>query len=82
MLIITGPIGSAISSWTGGTAAFVSALVTTCVYEFFHSMQHLSSKPNRWFIQRLKRDHLVLHFQNENGNHGVVSFLPDRLDHS
>ncbi|WP_419758530.1 sterol desaturase family protein [Acidisoma sp.] len=79
MLIITGPIGYMIAGRTGAAAAFATALVTTCVYEFVHCIQHLNYKPKNRFIQRLKRDHLMHHFQNENGNYGIVSFLPDKL---
>jgi sterol desaturase/sphingolipid hydroxylase (fatty acid hydroxylase superfamily) len=82
MLVITGPIGYAIGGRTGAAAAFACALVTTSVYEFFHCIQHLNYRPKSRLIQRLKRDHLVHHFQNENGNYGIVSFLPDRLFHS
>ena len=79
ILLITGPIGYAIAGWTGAAAAFSAALVTTCVYEFFHCIQHLNYKPKNRLIQRLKRDHLVHHFQNERGNYGIVSFLPDKV---
>jgi sterol desaturase/sphingolipid hydroxylase (fatty acid hydroxylase superfamily) len=54
-------------------------LVTTCVYEFIHCIQHLNYKPKTWLMQKLKREHLMHHFQNEHGNYGIVSFLPDRL---
>ncbi|MBU6419989.1 MAG: fatty acid hydroxylase family protein, partial [Proteobacteria bacterium] len=29
--------------------------------------------------QKLKRDHLLHHFQNETVNYGIVSFLPDEM---
>ncbi|MDD2704013.1 MAG: sterol desaturase family protein [Acidocella sp.] len=82
MAIITGPIGYGIAGWTGAAAAFSTALVTTCVYEFFHCIQHLNYKPKSKVIQRLKRDHLVHHFHNETANLGIVSFYPDKLFHT
>jgi len=82
MLIITGPIGYAIAGWAGGLAAFSTALVTTCVYEFFHCIQHLNYKPKSNFIQKLKRDHLLHHFHSEKINMGIVSFTPDYIFHS
>lgn len=79
MLIITGPIGYLIAGWTGATSAFSMALITTCVYEFFHCIQHLNYKPKSRFVQKLKREHLLHHFHNESANMGIVSFLPDRI---
>ena len=79
MAIITGPIGYALAGWPGAGAAFATALVTTCVYEFIHCIQHLNYRPKNRLLQKLKRDHLVHHFHNENGNYGIVSFTPDIL---
>ncbi|MDE2458445.1 MAG: sterol desaturase family protein [Rhodospirillales bacterium] len=82
MLIITLPIGYELAGWTGMAAGFCTALVTTCVYEFCHCIQHLNYKPKNRLIQKLKRDHLLHHFQNETVNYGIVSFLPDELFNS
>lgn len=82
MLVITGPIGYLISGWSGATSAFSMALITTCVYEFFHCIQHLNYKPKSRFVQKLKREHLLHHFHNEAVNMGIVSFLPDMVFHS
>lgn len=82
MLVITGPIGYLIAGWTGATAAFSMALLTTCVYEFFHCIQHLNYKPKNRLLQKLKREHLLHHFHNESVNMGIVSFLPDKIFHS
>ncbi|MCB5943892.1 sterol desaturase family protein [Acidocella sp. KAb 2-4] len=79
MALITGPIGYALAGWTGAAAAFATALITTCVYEFFHCIQHLNYKPKNAFVQRLKRDHLLHHFHSETVNYGIVSFLPDKM---
>ncbi len=82
MAVITGPIGYALAGWTGAAAGFATALFITCVYEFFHCIQHLNYKPRNRFIQKLKRDHLLHHFQSEQVNYGIVSFLPDMLFHT
>ncbi len=82
MALITGPVGYALAGWTGAATGLATALVSTCVYEFFHCIQHLNYKPKNSLVQKLKRDHLLHHFQNENGNYGIVSFLPDRVFNS
>ncbi len=79
MALITAPIGYALAGWPGAGAAFATALLTTCVYEFIHCIQHLNYKPSTAILQKLKRDHLLHHFHNENGNYGIVSFAPDIL---
>ncbi len=79
MALVTLPLGYLLAGWTGAAAAFSAALVTTCVYEFIHCIQHLNVLPQSRLLRRLKREHLMHHFQNENGNYGIVSFLPDRL---
>jgi len=79
MAVVTLPIGYGFAGWTGAAAAFCASLITTCVYEFIHCIQHLNVKPRSRLVQKLKREHLMHHFQNENGNYGIVSFLPDRL---
>lgn len=82
MLVITGPVGYLISGWSGACAAFSMALITTCVYEFFHCIQHLNYKPKSPLVQKLKREHMLHHFHNESANMGIVSFSPDRIFHS
>ena len=77
--LVTMPVGYALGGGSGAAAAFAVGLLTTCVYEFVHCIQHLNYKPKSRLIQRLKQDHLVHHFHNENGNYGIVSFWPDRL---
>lgn len=79
LVIVTLPIGYAIAHWPGAAAAFAAGLATTCVYEFVHCIQHLNYKPKSRLVLHLKRCHLAHHFHNENGNYGIVSFLPDVL---
>jgi sterol desaturase/sphingolipid hydroxylase (fatty acid hydroxylase superfamily) len=79
LALITLPLGYALAGWTGSAAAFSASLFTTCVYEFIHCIQHLNVKPQSRLLQKLKREHLLHHFHHENGNYGIVSFLPDRL---
>jgi sterol desaturase/sphingolipid hydroxylase (fatty acid hydroxylase superfamily) len=79
MAVITGPIGYALAGWPGAEAALATALLTTCVYEFIHCIQHLNYQPKNPLLQKLKREHLLHHFHNENGNYGIVSLTPDML---
>ena len=79
MAVITIPIGYVLGGLPGGIAAFGTGLLTTCVYEFCHCIQHLNYKPRSRLLQYLKQKHLLHHFHDEAGNYGVVSFLPDRL---
>ncbi len=76
---ITLPVGIAVGGLPGGLAAFGTGMLTTCVYEFCHCIQHLNYKPRSRLLQYLKQKHLLHHFHDEAGNYGVVSFLPDRL---
>ncbi|HEX9461611.1 MAG TPA: sterol desaturase family protein [Alphaproteobacteria bacterium] len=77
--VVTWPLGYAIAGWSGMATAFAAGLVTTCVYEFVHCIQHLNYKPKSRLVLRLKQNHLVHHFHNENGNYGITSFTPDML---
>jgi len=73
------PLGYAIAGPAGSAAAFCAGLLTTCFYEFCHSAQHLNYVPRTKMMQKMKRRHLLHHFHNENGNHGITNFLVDRL---
>ncbi|MGF1548933.1 MAG: sterol desaturase family protein [Sphingomonadaceae bacterium] len=81
--LATAPVGWLIGSfWDAGLGgaciAFATGLVTTCVYEFVHCVQHLKYKPrNRWLAE-LKRRHLAHHFHDESGNFGITSFFWDK----
>ena len=77
--LVTIPIGYAIAAVPGAAAAFLAGLLTTCAYEFVHCIQHLNYKPRNRLLAKLKHDHLLHHFHNENGNYGIFSFVPDRL---
>lgn len=77
--IVTIPIGYAIGNIAGAAAAFGAGLTITCIYEFFHCIQHLNYKPRMGWIQRMKQRHVLHHFHNENGNYGITSFVADRL---
>ncbi len=76
---LTMPVGYAVAAVPGAAAAFAAGLVTTCVYEFVHCIQHLNYTPKSRFVRHLKLSHLLHHFHNENGNYGIVDFVPDRL---
>ena len=73
------PVGLAIAGLAGAAAAFAAGLLTTCVYEFCHCVQHLNYKPRWRHFLRLKQLHLAHHFHNEEGNYGITSFACDRL---
>lgn len=77
--VVTLPVGWLIAGWAGALAAFATGLLTTCVYEFVHCIQHLNYKPKSRIVLKMKQLHLLHHFHNENANYGIVSFLPDLL---
>ncbi len=73
------PVGWAIGGIGGAAAALATGLVTTCVNEFFHCIQHLSYKPrNRWLVA-IKARHMAHHYHDETGNFGITNFGWDRL---
>jgi sterol desaturase/sphingolipid hydroxylase (fatty acid hydroxylase superfamily) len=77
--IATAPIGWLIGGFGGACAAFATGLLTTCIYEFVHCVQHLAYKPkNRWLAEMKKR-HMAHHFHDESGNFGITNFFWDRL---
>lgn len=74
------PLGWLIGGGPAGAAAcFAGGLLTTCFYEFCHSAQHLNYRPKSRMMQEMKRLHLLHHFHNEQGNHGITNFVVDRL---
>ncbi|MCS6986699.1 MAG: sterol desaturase family protein [Sphingomonadaceae bacterium] len=77
--IATLPVGWLIDGAGGGLVALAAGLLTTCVYEFVHCVQHLGYKPRNRFLAELKKRHMAHHFHDETGNFGIVSFWPDRL---
>ena len=79
------PLGWAIGSLWGADAAFGAAaaafatgLVTTCVYEFVHCVQHLAYKPKSRALAEMKKRHMAHHFHDENGNYGITTFFWDK----
>ncbi len=79
IVAVTVPVGWLLGGAGGAASALSAGLLTTCAYEFGHCVQHLNYKPKSAFLKRVKRWHLAHHFHNEQGNYGILSFLPDRL---
>jgi sterol desaturase/sphingolipid hydroxylase (fatty acid hydroxylase superfamily) len=82
--IVSGAVAIHVAdSWSpallGAAAALSAGLISTCVYEFGHCIQHLNYKPRSAFLKQIKRWHLAHHFHSERGNFGIMSFIPDRL---
>lgn len=77
--IIVMPIGYAIGGWPSSYAAITTGLVMTCIYEFFHCIQHLAYKPRWRWVAQMKQLHVLHHFHDEDGNYGITNYLPDRL---
>ncbi|MBB2202974.1 sterol desaturase family protein [Gluconacetobacter tumulisoli] len=77
--IITIPVGYLIGHLGGAAAAFGTGLAITCIYEFFHCIQHLNYKPRMRWIQKMKQRHVLHHFHDEDGNYGITSFVVDRI---
>lgn len=78
------PMGYAIGSFWGaglggGFAALATGLLTTCVYEFVHCIQHLAYKPKSKTIAEMKKRHMAHHFHDENGNYGITTFFWDKV---
>jgi sterol desaturase/sphingolipid hydroxylase (fatty acid hydroxylase superfamily) len=76
---VTLPLGWLLGGAAGAASAFCVGLLTTCLYEFGHCVQHLNYKPESAFLKQIKRWHLAHHFHSERGNFGILSFVPDRL---
>lgn len=79
ILIATAPIGWLIGGFGGAAIATATGLITTCVYEFFHCIQHLAYKPKAKFIVMMKTRHMAHHFHDETGNFGITNYFWDRL---
>ncbi len=77
--IVTIPVGWLIGGPGAGAVAFAAGLITTCVYEFFPCIQHLSYKPKAKWLMEMKQRHMEHHFHDEDGNYGITSFWPDKL---
>jgi sterol desaturase/sphingolipid hydroxylase (fatty acid hydroxylase superfamily) len=77
--VITLPIGYLLGHLGGAAAALGTGLLVTCIYEFFHSIQHLNYKPRSRWLHRMKQRHVLHHFHDEDGNFGITSFVVDRM---
>jgi sterol desaturase/sphingolipid hydroxylase (fatty acid hydroxylase superfamily) len=84
--LATAPVGYAIGSAWGADAAFGGAaiafatgLLTTCLYEFVHCIQHLAYKPKSKWLAEMKKRHMAHHFHDETGNFGITTFFWDKL---
>jgi len=77
--IIVMPIGWAIGGASTAFAALSTGLVMTCIYEFFHCIQHLAYKPRWAWVAKIKQLHVLHHFHDEDGNYGITNYAADRL---
>lgn len=77
--LATAPIGYAIGGIGGAAIALATGLLTTCVYEFVHCIQHLAYKPKNKFIAAMKARHMAHHFHDETGNFGITNYFWDRV---
>ncbi|MET0271262.1 MAG: sterol desaturase family protein [Sphingomonas sp.] len=77
--IATIPIGYLIGGTGGAAIALATGMVTTCVNEFFHCIQHLSYKPTNKWAAAIKSRHMAHHFHDETGNFGITNFVWDKL---
>ena len=79
IILITAPIGYLIGGIGASATAVGTGITITCIYEFFHCIQHLNYKPRSAWIQRMKARHVLHHFHDEDGNFGITSFVVDRM---
>lgn len=82
--LATMPIGWAIGAPFGAgfgaaMAALAAGLLTTCVYEFCHCIQHLAYTPKMKMLADMKRRHMAHHFHDETGNFGITNYGWDKL---
>ena len=79
ILLSTVPIGALIGGFGGACAAMATGMLTTCVYEFCHCIQHLAYKPKSKWLAAIKARHMAHHFHDETGNFGITNYGWDRL---
>ncbi|MDX2224365.1 MAG: sterol desaturase family protein [Rhodospirillaceae bacterium] len=77
--LATMPVGYALGGWPGAVAALCAGVVTTCLYEFFHCIEHLGYAPSWGWVREMKKAHMAHHFHNENGNYGITNFFWDKV---
>lgn len=73
------PLGWIVEGAGGAAGAIAAGLLTTCVYEFCHCVQHFPFTPRWGWLHRVKKLHLAHHYHNEKGNYGITNFLWDRV---
>lgn len=79
LLLVAAVPGWLIGGLGGAAAGFATGLLCTCVYEFFHCIQHLSYKPRVKWLATMKARHMEHHFHDETGNFGITNFAWDRM---
>lgn len=79
LALVTMPVGWLIGGLAGLAAAFAAGVGATLFYEYCHCMQHLRFVPKWKWIQRIKRNHLMHHFRNENYNFGITNYFWDKV---
>tara|TARA_B100001939_G_scaffold347117_1_gene367763 strand:- start:949 stop:1761 length:813 start_codon:yes stop_codon:yes gene_type:complete len=77
--LATIPVGYLLDGIGGAATAFATGLIITCFYEFCHCIMHLSYKPKNEYVKKIKKLHVMHHFQNEKVNYGIMSFWLDKL---
>jgi sterol desaturase/sphingolipid hydroxylase (fatty acid hydroxylase superfamily) len=75
----TMPVGWLLAGGTGALAALCTGVVTTCVYEYVHCIQHLGYLPQWAWVREMKKFHMAHHFHNENGNYGITNLWWDKV---
>jgi len=74
------PVAAGVDAqWGAAAAALATGLLTTCLYEFVHCIQHLAYKPRNRMLAEMKKRHLAHHFHDENGNYGITTFFWDKV---
>jgi sterol desaturase/sphingolipid hydroxylase (fatty acid hydroxylase superfamily) len=79
IMLATAPLGYAIGGIGGAAVATATGMLTTCLYEFCHCIQHLSYKPKNKLLAAMKSRHMAHHFHDETGNFGITNYFWDRL---
>ena len=73
------PVGYLLAGWVGALAALATGVVQTCIYEYFHCIQHLGYQPKWAWVREIKKFHMAHHFHNENGNYGITNLWWDKV---
>jgi sterol desaturase/sphingolipid hydroxylase (fatty acid hydroxylase superfamily) len=73
------PVGYLLAGWVGALAALATGVAQTCVYEYFHCIQHLGYAPKWGWVREIKKFHMAHHFHNETGNFGITNLWWDKV---